>query len=101
MPAWSVRSAPSTSMTSVQRWLDLVSGLDALFFVRLLRPPVGLPFCLCPPPTPSLHWQQQTEAPERLCPIDWLPGSSCSENLSQQLPDSLPRCLHQYSTPAR
>uniref|UniRef100_A0A8D2GQP0 Ubiquinol-cytochrome c reductase core protein 1 n=1 Tax=Urocitellus parryii TaxID=9999 RepID=A0A8D2GQP0_UROPR len=33
--------------------------------------------------------------------VVWLPGSSCSENLSQQLPDSLPRCLHQYPLPTR
>lgn len=102
MPVWCVRSAPSTSMTSVQLWLDWVSGLECLFFVLLLRPPPGLPCCLCsPPPPPRLPWQQQTEAPERLCPTAWLPGSSCSENLSQQLPDSLPRCLHQYPAPAR
>ena len=48
MPVWYVMSAPSTSMISVQQWLDLVSGLEGLFFI-LLRSPLRLPFCLCSP----------------------------------------------------
>lgn len=88
-----VKSAPSTSMTSVQQWLHWVSDVESLPFVSLVGP------FSWPLPSPSLHWEQQSEAPKRLCPVVWLPGSSCSENLSQQLPDSLPRRLHQYPHP--
>lgn len=52
MPVWYVRSAPSTYMTSVQQWLDLVSGLEGLLFV-LLRPfrwPPLLSLLPYPPP---------------------------------------------------
>lgn len=89
-----VRSAPSTSMTSVQQWLHWVSDLEGLLCLSLWA-------ILLAPPPPSLPWEQPVEAPRRLCPVVWLPGRSCSENLSQQLPDSLPRCLHQYPAPAR
>lgn len=47
MPVWCVRSAPSTSMTSVQQWLDWVSSLEGLLFV--LRPSSWLPLCFCFP----------------------------------------------------
>lgn len=81
MPVWYVRSVPSTYMTSVQQWLDLVSGLEGLLFVPLrpFRWPPLLPLLPYPPP---YTWEQQVEAPKRLCPIAWLPGSCCSENLS-------------------
>lgn len=58
--------------------------------------PTSLLFVLFGP-----HPRQHVEAPKSLSSRAWLPGSSCSENLSQQLPASLPRCLHQCPTPAR
>lgn len=48
MPVWYVRSAPSTSMTSVQRWLDLVSCLEGPFFILFLRSPFRLLLPLLP-----------------------------------------------------
>lgn len=100
MPARCVRSAPSTSMTSVPQWPGWVSGLQGPLFVLVPRP-----FSWPPLPPLLAHTPACTgaadEAPERLCLMARLPGSSCSENLSQQFPACLPRFLHQCLPPAR
>lgn len=39
MPRWFERFAPSTFMTNVQQWLDMVSNLEGPSSVIFLRPP--------------------------------------------------------------
>lgn len=68
MPVCCVRFAPSTFMTSVQQWLDLVSSLEDLScrFLRLLS---RLPSC-SGPPCPAFTLRRKL----RFSPVTWCQG---------------------------
>lgn len=69
MPIRCVRFAPSTFMTSVQQWLDLVSSLEGLLLLLSSGYYLVLLSRLCSP-VPAYTLRKKL----RFSPVTWLPG---------------------------